>query len=483
MRSRARIALGLASVLAAAANFTACGSSSNDSKVAGGSAAAGANGAAASSSSSGGNLSLNTGGTSSDQIGVGGVEDACAADVSTGKLVPLDMYIMLDVSSSMLDPTASGVTKWDAVKSALETFLKDNASAGLGVGLQYFPISKPGAPTSCTRDTDCVGGSGPCFLKWCYQAAVQIGIVPCESDQDCGQFGPCLTVAQCSRNTAFICQTPGASCGPDPTLGTPLGTCTAMPPSICEHTATCDIPTYAAPAQPIATLPGAAAALMASIDAKVPNGQTPTGPALSGAIQQASAWAKAHPDHRVVTLLATDGLPTECTPTDINQVGALAAQGVAATPSIDTFVIGVFGPDDVGAPGNLDTIARDGGTMSAFIVDTTQDVTAQFLAALDAIRGGKLDCAFQIPQPKNGGTLVYQEVNVNLTVGGKRSTLFYVGDQGQCDPSTGGWYYDVKPENGATPTQIISCPTTCTTIQGAKDASVQIALGCTTIVK
>src|SRR5450432_2228878 len=423
MRSGARIAIGIASVLAAAVNFTACGSSSHDSMV-GGSAATGAGASmGTAASSSGGTVNLNTGGANGvgngSGIGQGGIDDRCAQDVSMAKLVPLDMYIMLDVSSSMLDATASTVTKWDAVKTALETFLKDKASAGLGVGLQYFPIAKPNAPTSCARNADCTGGTGPCFLKWCYQAAVQIGVVPCDTDQDCGNFGPCTTVAQCSKNTDYICVTTGVACDRnDPTLGT----CTAIPPSICEHTASCDIPTYATPDQPIAPLPGSATGLIASIDAKMPNGQTPTGPALSGAIQQASTWAKAHPDHRVIALLATDGLPTECTPTDINQVGAIAAQGVAATPSIDTFVIGVFGPDDValGAPGNLDTIARDGGTMSAFIVDTTQDVTAQFLAALDAIRGGKLDCAFQIPQPKNGGTLVYQEVNVNLSVAGKR---------------------------------------------------------------
>jgi len=177
--------------------------------------------------------------------------------------------------------------------------------------------------------------------------------------------------------------------------------------------------------------------------------------------------------------LATDGLPTECTPTDIDPVAAIAAAGLAATPSIETFVIGVFGPDDVAqnAPSNLDTIATAGGKMNAFIVDTTKDVTAQFLAALDAIRGGKLDCAFQIPPPTNGKTLVFQQVNVDFTTAGHKSTIFYVKNEGLCDSTTGGWYYDVDPDNG-TPTQIIACPATCTTIQSAADASVDIALGC-----
>jgi hypothetical protein len=483
MRSGARIGLGFAAVLAAAANFTACGST-NDSKVAGGaSAAAGTSSTGTAASSSGGSLNVDTDGGPGVNNFDGG---ACAADISTATLAPLDIYIMLDTSGSMLEVTATNVSKWDAVKSALETFLKDDASAGIGVGLQYFPLPKPNAPTSCTKDADCTGDTGPCFTKWCYKAAAQIGTVPCETNADCEletntgamNYGPCTTVAFCSQNTEYICQQPGQACTPTAATG-PLGNCTAMPPNQCEHTASCDTTMYSTPDQPIAALPGSAAALTASIDAKMPDGQTPTGPALTGALTQASTWGKAHPDHRVVVLLATDGLPTECTPTDITQVGAIAAQGVAATPSISTFVIGVFGPDDVTAmaPANLDTIASDGGTKNAFIVDTTKDVTTQFLAALDAIRSGTIDCTFQIPKPKNGDAVEFADVNVQVTTGGALSTIYYVKRQSQCDATTGGWYYDQDPAS-ATPTQIIACPATCALIQGSKDASVDIAVGC-----
>src|SRR5882724_3063392 len=61
MRSGARIAIGVASVLAAVVNFTGCGSSSNDSMVNGSAAAAGAGATAA--ASAGGALNLNTGGS------------------------------------------------------------------------------------------------------------------------------------------------------------------------------------------------------------------------------------------------------------------------------------------------------------------------------------------------------------------------------------------------------------------------------------
>ena len=106
----------------------------------------------------------------------------------------------------------------------------------------------------------------------------------------------------------------------------------------------------------------------------------------------------------MITVLATDGLPTSCTPNDIASVAAIAKAGAAANPVISTFVIGVFGTEDVakGAPDNLNLIAQQGGTQAAFIVDTQKDVTAQFLAALDTIRGARLACEFKIPQPMSG---------------------------------------------------------------------------------
>src|SRR4051812_418558 len=53
-------------------------------------------------SGSGGTGNLNT-----NPNGDGGAPDeSCAARVSKAETVPLDMYIMLDVSGSMLDPTS-----------------------------------------------------------------------------------------------------------------------------------------------------------------------------------------------------------------------------------------------------------------------------------------------------------------------------------------------------------------------------------------
>ena len=448
-------------------------------------------GASAANAGTAGGLSLVNGsnGGGADNGGANGVglPDACAADITTAKPVPLDMYIMLDVSSSMLEQTSLQISKWNAVKAALEAFLEDDASAGLGVGLQYFPLQKPNAPTSCNQNSDC-GDSAPCFLKACDKRAQ---IVACDQASDCinpssgMNFGPCSVLGQCTNNTDYVCRQ-GRPCGTDPDTGADLGDCVPhTAPSFCLNTESCDISLYEAPSSPIAVLPGATAGLVASIDKQTPSGATPTAPALSGAIQQASAWAKAHPDHRVVTVLATDGLPTQCAPTAIDLVANIAKIGVTSAPSISTFVIGVFGPADaaVNAPNNLNQIAKAGGSKQAFIVDTTQDVTKQFRSALDTIRGGRLACQFQIPQPSSNETLDYGRVNVQFTSSTQRSVVYFVKSAADCDPSTGGWFYDVDPEVGS-PTQIVACPTSCTQLQAAtRGASVGIALGCTTIVK
>src|SRR5450432_3675507 len=194
MPSSVRVAVGVTSVLVAAWTCVACGSNSHPSGVTGGAAAsAGTGSGAGPNNGSGGTDNINTGmnGTAANSTGANGAGaplDECAPHVSTAQPHPLDRYIMFGSSGSMLDPTSTTVTKWDAVKTALTSFLNDSASAGLGVGLQFFPLTKPNAPTSCASNADC-GDSGPCFLKACSKATT---IVPCDTARDCtGGTGPC----------------------------------------------------------------------------------------------------------------------------------------------------------------------------------------------------------------------------------------------------------------------------------------------------
>jgi hypothetical protein len=416
----------------------------------------------------------NTGGS-----GQGGM--ACAGSTVKGELVPLDMYIMLDKSGSMLDKTGAagnGPTKWDAVTTALKAFFQDPGSAGLGVGIQFFPLNKPGVPDSCTNNNQC-GAGGPCLLKAC-DLDLQLGnITPCSSNFDCGFFGQCIDLGQCQNDTNYVCiyQSPEVDCGGG------LGTCKPMVSSFCVNQTTCSAGDYATPAVEIVELNGAATALSNAIDAKDPSGGTPTAPALDGAIQHAKSWAAAHPDRKVVTVLATDGLPTGCDPTDINQIADLAQAGQNGAPSILTFVIGVFGAGDVGAQQNLDTIAQKGGTGSAFFITDNQDVTQAFLDALHAIQGETLACEYQIPAPPDGSDLDYSKVNVEYTPPGANmpTTVFYVGGAAACDAVQGGWFYDKDPAAGQVPTKILMCPATCEQLKSV-GGQIDIKIGCQTIV-
>jgi hypothetical protein len=212
----------------------------------------------------------------------GSVDDSgsCAAESKKAEQLPLDMYIMLDQSGSMTDSVAGGGDKWGAVTSAFKTFVNQPGTAGIGIGIQYFPLDSSG------------GGCSP----------------TCASDADCGAFGPCFF------GICFACAGGGSD--------------------------SCNAADYATPDVEIAALPGSAAAFTASINKHMPTNSTPTSAALQGAIDHAKGWGLKNPDHVVIDVLATDGDPTECD-TDLNNINAIAAAGASGTPKVLTFVIGV----------------------------------------------------------------------------------------------------------------------------------------------
>jgi hypothetical protein len=244
------------------------------------------------------------------------------------------------------------------------------------------------------------------------------------------------------------------------------------------------VPDYAAPAVAIGAHPGSAAGLIASMNARNPDGLTPTAPALQGAIDQSKAFATANAGHTVVAVLVTDGFPTECNPQTIPAIAGIAAAGVGGTPSIKTFVIGVFTPaEQTQATTNLNQIASSGGTGAAFVISTSQNVSAQFQQALDTIRGASLPCDYQLPVPESG-TPDTSKVNVQYTSGaGNVSVIPYVNDAQGCDPQTGGWHYDVDPAGATKPSKVVLCPATCNTVKADLTGKVDVVQGCKTIVK
>jgi hypothetical protein len=409
---------------------------------------------------------------------------ACAGQVSQAEFVAVDLFIMLDISGSMLDSTPAGTDKWTAIKGALESFLAAPSSDGLGVGIQYFPLNTPSGSAACSADADCAGGT--CLLNTC-SGALESGLqVPCQTDLDCSRalgglgallaLGPCVPIGVCSADPSVVCGTPGAPCVVAAGLA---GTCELPSTGVCSEGLICDASSYAQPAVEIATLPDAAPALLASINAQQPEGGTPSGPALSGALQLAEQWALSHPGHTVAAVLATDGAAADCSPVDAAGLSALAAAGFQGSPSVRTFAIGVFGDGDPAPQASLDSIALAGGTESAFTIDTTQDISTQFLDALNTIRGKQLGCEFLLPQPQSGGVIDFDLVNVDLTDGDAKSRISRVNGAGECG-SEGGWYYD----DALNPSRIIACPTSCGVLEDAMTgARVEIQLGCKTVLR
>ena len=107
-------------------NFDDQGSTSTGSAQAGG--AGGQGGTSSGQGGMGGGLDL-TGGNSSGQ---GGDENCVETNVEAEQ-VQLDVIVLQDRSGSM-----SG-TKWDGTVAALQTFVNDPASAGINIGIVYFP--------------------------------------------------------------------------------------------------------------------------------------------------------------------------------------------------------------------------------------------------------------------------------------------------------------------------------------------------------
>lgn len=232
----------------------------------------------------------------------------------------------------------------------------------------------------------------------------------------------------------------------------------------------CDAGTYAQSDPEIAELPAAAQAISDAVDAQDPSGQTPTVPSLEGAVEHATRWENAHPDHQVVIVHATDGYPQGCgNGNDIGSAIQVAADAYQGNPSIRTYVLGV-GPnlDD------LDRIANSGGTNQAFHIDTSSSTVSEDLAAaFDAIRSDvSVECTYTLPAPPAGQTLDLMAVNVNYTNGSGNETLIGFNADQDC---TEGWQY------ASNNTQIVLCGTTCDTVKGDAGAQIDVEFGCSTV--
>jgi hypothetical protein len=180
--------LGVATVALVSAGFAGCGgggdssgsgafggSAANAGTSAGGSAGSSAGGSGnAGGSSNGGSSGSGNGGSGNGGSGNGGSSgtfgdagvpdvqftydgpntqpDACASVTVDAQLVPLDLYVVLDRSGSMVNP-ALGPLRWPPVRDALNQFFQSPTAAGIGIALTMFAhptASQCVAPTYAT---------------------------------------------------------------------------------------------------------------------------------------------------------------------------------------------------------------------------------------------------------------------------------------------------------------------------------------------
>jgi hypothetical protein len=483
-------------------------------------------GVGGSAATGGGVMLAGMGSGATSSAGSGGT-DTCAAMFTPGMPVPVDVYVMLDISGSMLDP----MEKWMAIKGALGSFFADPTSAGLNVAIQYFPQRVPGVPTSCTGDAEC-GAAGPCGLYTC-QTTPQVFVTCTPNPADPADVAPCTGAIQRDDGPCMdkVCHLSGKTCAADAdcqTIPGPLGkcvgfgvcdgngfSCSGADPTInrggcgadggvgkcidatthyCAHETVCEPAAYQTPAVDYLTLPDTGALLNTSMAAQMPAGDTPSRPALRGAIAHARTWAAAHTGHSQVVLLATDGLPSDCTGgREISGDGfALALDDVVDvvtegyTPkapsdaSVSTFVIGVFSETETTAQTNLDRIAKAGGSEHAFVISSGGDVQQQFLSALANIRKSRVSCEFLPPPPPAGQTLDWTMVNVTVTTDVGPKELVNV-EPAACTGMTDEWHYDCNIRDKAEmckPTKLIACPKTCEDLTKQAASGVTVGLGC-----
>jgi hypothetical protein len=96
--------------------------------------------------------------------GIDNADAACAAERRDSQGVPVDLFFMVDKSTSMYCPVGPGdmclngvpqppgtATRWTAVTDALKAFVSSPSTEGIGAGIGFFPVAgaAPGSTALC----------------------------------------------------------------------------------------------------------------------------------------------------------------------------------------------------------------------------------------------------------------------------------------------------------------------------------------------
>jgi hypothetical protein len=266
------------------------------------------------------------------------------------------------------------------------------------------------------------------------------------------------------------------------------------PTSASDTESICDWTRYAVPDVPIEPLSVEAnkEAVIESIDSHGPLtfldflknwslgslfDESPTDVALHGAVQGVQDWAVLHADDhpKATVLLVTAGIPdpsapSKCPPT-LDATIQAAANGVSGTPKVTTYVLAVGGANP-----NLDAVASAGDSDKAYPATSGNEI----VQVLQSIREVVLPCDVSVTD----ADLQHRTVNVQLSVPGQAPVDYgSVPNSLGCDqtlpPGVGGeWYVQSTGSNAA----VRLCPSTCDVARAAPGATLDVVLGCPTLV-
>lgn len=227
--------------------------------------------------------------------------------------------------------------------------------------------------------------------------------------------------------------------------------------------------------------------LIDTLNRTEPGGGTPTLPAVMGGLASAKKIMTDDVGSKAVVVLVTDGEPGiynadtktfehDCAPkdadptllNDVEGIQSVVRAAYVGKPSVSTYVIGIGEATDA-----MGAIATAGGTEYLLLdsLSSPETTRAEFTKKLNEIRSQAIPCTMAIPDSSN-----FKKDLVNVNFEHSNGTLDQIGKSATC--AAAGWYFD----NEASPTKIQLCPEACANIQKDLEGSLQIILGCPTLI-
>jgi hypothetical protein len=213
---------------------------------------------------------------------------------------------------------------------------------------------------------------------------------------------------------------------------------------------------YDQPGVEFADTPTNPATISASLSSHSPGGLPSQGPALSAAISHTKAITQ--PAQLAKVVLITKSTPSQCDPMTPSGLATVAAAGLAGSPPVGTYVMGldmsplVYGP-----------VATAGGTNNVLSI-TGGDVRRAVRDAFDVVMGFDAttgpQCEIDISGLNAGvGPIDPNQVDVFYEIGqGVISEVTPVATAGDCAAlDHDGWYID----DPSAPKKAILCPEQC----------------------